>query len=80
VAEYWTIRVRADKVKEVARSIARMFGVFFRDGGILVIVFGILDAYEKVSGLPPNWKTDCWWIGFGSFIVGVIFGLIGGDR
>jgi hypothetical protein len=77
--EYWTLRVRADKVKLGARSLARMFGSFLRDGGVLVIVFGILDKYERPNSLPNDWVANCWRIGLGCLFFGLIFGLIGGD-
>jgi hypothetical protein len=78
--EYWTLRVRADKVKLWARSLARMFGAFLRDGGVLVIVFGILDKYERPNSLHVDWITRCWWVGMGCFVMGAAFGLIAGDH
>jgi hypothetical protein len=80
VAEYWTLRIPADKVKLGARLLSRMFGSFLRDGGVLVIVFGILDKYEKTNSLPVDWVADCWRIGLGCFFFGLIFGLIGGEN
>jgi hypothetical protein len=77
--EYWTLRIRADKVKLGARSLARMFGSFLRDGGILVIVFGILDKYGRPNSFPVDWVIKCWWVGVGCFVVGAVFGLMGGD-
>jgi hypothetical protein len=80
VAEYWTLRIPADKVKLGARLLSRIFGSFLRDGGVLVIVFGILDKYEKANSLPVDWVADCWRIGLGCFFFGLIFGLIGGEN
>lgn len=68
--EYWTLRIRADKVKLWARSLARMFGAFLRDGGVLVIVFGILDKYERPGTLPADWITKLLVGGNGLFCCG----------
>jgi hypothetical protein len=70
--EYWTFQVR----KSTMKAVARMFGTFLRDGGILVLVFGILDKYNS---LTREWVYGCTEIGLGAFVVGLILGLIGGE-
>jgi hypothetical protein len=70
--EYWTFQVRKSTIK----ATAKMLGHFFRDGGILVLVFGILDKYEH---LTTAWVYGCAKVGIGAFVVGLILGLLGGE-
>jgi hypothetical protein len=56
-----------------------MFGCFLREGGILVIVFGILDRLNRAGqdGLSQRWVLGCFAVGFGALFAGIVFGLWG---
>lgn len=71
----WTLRIR----KRSAKAVADMFGCFLREGGILVIVFGILDRLNKggQDALSSRWVLGCFVVGFAALVVGIVFGLWG---
>ena len=75
MAKYWTIQINLNV--SWLRAISKMLGEFFRDGGILVIVFGLLDKLNKEGNLPSNWLYGCISVGCISLVVGIILGLGG---
>jgi hypothetical protein len=54
------------------RRLAKIAGETFREGGILVIVFGLLDNRMADHPHPPPW--DVWIIGIG--LIGIVLGAI----
>ena len=71
----WTLRVR----KRTAKAASDMFGCFLREGGILVIVFGILDRLDRggADALSKRWVAGCFIVGLGALFAGILFGLWG---
>ena len=79
MAKYWIIRIRKIETGDL-RLVARMLGVFFRDLGVLVVVFGILDKLVKDDKVPPLWMYNCLGLGAGGLLLGILFGLWGDER
>jgi hypothetical protein len=71
----WTVRIKI----RTAKAVSCMVGEFLRDGGILVIVFGVMDRLEGRAehGLSEHWVAGCFAVGLGALLVGILFGLWG---
>ena len=79
MAEHWTWTVRIKK--KSAKAASDMFGCFLREGGILVIVFGILDRLNKgPDTLSKRWVLACFGVGLSALVLGILFGLWGQEE
>jgi hypothetical protein len=80
MAEHWELRLRVKK--RSAKAVSDMFGCFLREGGILVIVFGILDRLNRggQDALSRPWVYGCFGVGVGALLTGMIFCLLGQQK